>query len=82
MFGAVAAGAAAGGYDSIVDASRAMARLARRRLPADRRRTTPSTTSSTASTSDCTTCFGRGGDDVMRNLKSIQLRVCEAERPT
>ena len=26
--------------------------------------------------------FGRGGDDVMRNLKSIQLRVSEAERPT
>ena len=37
MFGAVAAGAAAGGYDSIVDASRRMAHLERRDLHARRR---------------------------------------------
>ncbi len=57
MFGAVAAGAAAGGYDSIVDAVATRWRISRdETLPADRRRTTPSTTSSTASTSASTTC--------------------------
>ena len=55
MFGAVAAGAALGGYDSIVEASRRMARLgatATRRIPLGRR----CTRSSTASTCTSTTC--------------------------
>jgi L-ribulokinase len=54
MHGAVAAGKAAGGYDSIVEAAQHMARLrdeSTRPTPKPR----PSTTSSTANTSPCTT---------------------------
>jgi L-ribulokinase len=71
MFGAVAAGAALGGYDSIVDASRRMGH--------------PSDTSYEPNPAHQATydalyreyrrlhdLFGRHGDDVMRNLKRIQ----------
>jgi len=74
MFGAVAAGAERGGYDSIVDASRRMARLR------------PETFRPIAAHRDVYDrlyaeylrlhdLFGRGGDDVMRTLKRIQLGV-------
>jgi L-ribulokinase len=79
MFGAVAAGAAAGGYDSIVDASRAMARLADTvyrpdpaahavydRLYAEYVRLHD--------------LFGRGGDDVMKNLRSIRASAGAGHR--
>jgi len=71
MFGAVAAGAGSGGYDSIVDASRRMAHLR------------PETYRPTAAHRDVYDrlyaeyvrlhdLFGRGGDDVMHTLKRIQ----------
>ncbi|MFL5912489.1 MAG: ribulokinase [Gaiellaceae bacterium] len=71
MFGAVAAGAALGGYDSIVDASRRMGRLSD---------TTYEPNHAHAETYDALYAeylrlhdlFGRHGDDVMRNLKRIQ----------
>ncbi len=79
MFAAVAAGAERGGYDSIVDASRAMVRPATqvyRPIPehvatynllyAEYRRLYD--------------LFGRGGDNVMKTLKKIQLDV-SGERP-
>ena len=74
MFGAVAAGAASGGYDTIVDASERMASLGPERyrpepaahavydrLYAEYRRLHD--------------LFGRGGDDVMRTLKATQASV-------
>jgi L-ribulokinase len=71
MFGAVAAGAALGGYDSIVDASRRMAH------PSD---TAYEPNPAHQATYDALyreyrrlhDLFGRHGDDVMRNLKRIQ----------
>jgi len=74
MFGAVAAGAERGGYDSIVDASRHMAHLR------------PDTYRATAAHREAYDrlyaeyvrlhdLFGRGGDDVMRTLKRIQLEA-------
>jgi L-ribulokinase len=76
MFGAVAAGAERGGYDSIVEASRRMARLrpesfrpdpahhaVYNRLYAEYLRLHD--------------LFGRGGDDVMRTLKQIQRESAE-----
>jgi L-ribulokinase len=74
MFGAVAAGAAAGGYDSIVEASRDMAHLgkARYRPDAGRHAVYDELYSEYVRLHDL---FGRGGDDVMKTLKAIQLRV-------
>jgi L-ribulokinase len=77
MFGAVAAGAALGGYDSIVDASRRMARLSE---------TTYEPNPSHQGTYDTLyreylrlhDLFGRHGDDVMRNLKRIQHEAIES----
>jgi L-ribulokinase len=81
MFGAVAAGAAAGGHDSIVDASRRMARLSGvvyRPAPA------------AAAVYEelyreyvrLHDLFGRGGEDVMKNLRSIRASVEARERQT
>ncbi len=74
MFGAVAAGAAAGGYDSIVEASRHMAHLgeARYRPAAEHRSVYDELFREYVRLHDL---FGRGGDDVMRNLKRIQQRA-------
>ena len=58
MFGAVAAGPAAGGYATIEDASRAMARLKDLVYEPDPAATRASTTSCTASTSASTTTSG------------------------
>lgn len=74
MWGAVAAGAAAGGYDSVMDAAKKMARLKDKtykpnaanhavyeKLYAEYRRLHD--------------LFGRGGDAAMKNLKQIKLSV-------
>jgi L-ribulokinase len=77
MFGAVAAGAAAGGYDTIVDASRHMVRPGRETYR-------PSAASHDvydrlyALYVRLHDLFGRGGDDAMRELKQIQLGLAEA----
>jgi L-ribulokinase len=71
MFGAVAAGAERGGYDSIVDASLRMATLRPDvyRPDPDRHATYDRLFAEYVRLHDL---FGRGGDDVMRTLKSIQ----------
>ena len=58
MFGAVAAGGRAGGYDSIFDAAQKMARLKDEGLPAQSGQSGRSTISSTPSTSPCTITSG------------------------
>ena len=71
MFGAVAAGRTAGGYDSIVEAARCMARL---------QPTTYRPNEADAATYDALFAeyralhdyFGRGTNDVMKRLKSIR----------
>jgi L-ribulokinase len=77
MFGAVAAGTASGGYDSIVEASRHMAHLGEARYRPDPRRHAvyDELYGEYVRLHDL---FGRGGDDVMRTLKAIQRRVGEA----
>jgi L-ribulokinase len=74
MFGAVAAGAAAGGYDSIVDASRAMAHLSDRAYRPDsaRHAAYDRLYGEYVRLHDL---FGRGGDDAMKNLRSIKASV-------
>jgi L-ribulokinase len=76
MFGAVAAGAERGGYDSIVDASLRMAGLRPDvyRPDPDRHAIYDRLYAEYVRLHDL---FGRGGDDVMRTLKSIQ----HASRP-
>ena len=74
MFGAVAAGAEAGGYDTIVEASRRMARLGPERYRPD------ATAHAVydrlyAEYVRLHDRFGRGGDDVMRTLKAIEAEV-------
>ncbi|HJX46705.1 MAG TPA: FGGY-family carbohydrate kinase [Gaiellaceae bacterium] len=77
MFGAVAAGAAAGGYDTIVDASRKMAHLSGTTYKpnAAHRETYEALYREYVRLHDL---FGRGGDDVMRRLKRIQLDAARA----
>lgn len=72
MFAAVAAGAAGGGYDSIVDASRRMAHLRPETYrPAGQHRDVYDRLyTEYLRLHDL---FGRGGEDVMRTLKRIQL---------
>ncbi len=81
MFGAVAAGAAAGGYDSIVDASTRMAALARRRFrpDPDHQATYDELHREYVRLHDL---FGRDGTDVMKRLKSIQRRAAAGARAT
>jgi L-ribulokinase len=72
MFGAVAAGAAGGGYNSIVDASRRMA-------PPSGEVFRPALTAAYEQLygeyGRLHDLFGRGGDDVMKNLRSIRASV-------
>jgi L-ribulokinase len=77
MFGAVAAGAALGGHDSIVEASRHMAHLGseRYRPVAASHAMYEELYREYVRLHDL---FGRGGDDVMRNLKELQRRVGSA----
>jgi L-ribulokinase len=79
MFGAVAAGAAAGGYDSIVDASRMMAHLSDEtyRPVADHHAVYDQLYREYVRLHDL---FGRGSDDVMRTLKEIQREALAAPR--
>ena len=79
MFGAVAAGAAGGGYDSIVDAAQLMAHLGeeRYRPVAARHAVYDELYREYIRLHDL---FGRRGDDAMRNLKNIQRRAVEAAR--
>ena len=72
MFGAVAAGAAGGGFDSIVYASQQMAHLSSVCYEPNpvHRETYDALYREYVRLHDL---FGRGGDDVMRRLKSIQL---------
>ena len=74
MFGAVAAGAATGGYDSIVDAATNMAHLRDEVYVPD-----PGRHAAYERLYDeylrLHDLFGRGGDDVMRHLKSIQTEA-------
>jgi L-ribulokinase len=76
MFGAVAAGSAAGGYDSIVDASQRMAHLRPEtyRPVSAHRAVYDRLYAEYARLHDL---FGRHGDDVMRNLKQIQREATE-----
>ncbi len=71
LFGAVAAGVEAGGYDSIVDASRAMAHPSGEVYRPDpaRHAVYDRLYAEYVRLHDL---FGRGGDDVMKTLKSIQ----------
>jgi len=71
MFGAVAAGAAAGGYDSIVEAASRMARLGEEtyRPNGDAHTVYERLYQEYLRLHDL---FGRGGDDVMRSLRSIR----------
>jgi L-ribulokinase len=77
MFGAVAAGAAGGGYDSIVEASRHMARPSEESYVPDasRQAAYEPLYREYLGLHDL---FGRGGNDVMRRLKRIQLAAVEA----
>jgi L-ribulokinase len=77
MFGAVAAGAGQGGYDSILDASRKMAHLGPDRYrPTDAHRAVyDELYREYVRLHDL---FGRGGDDVMRTLKAVQRTASEA----
>ena len=79
IFGAVAAGAAAGGYDSIVDASRNMGRLSNESYTPDpgRRATYDLLFREYLTLHDL---FGRGGENVMRRLKRIQLATVAMDR--
>jgi L-ribulokinase len=81
MYGAVAAGAAAGGYDSIADAAAAMVRPHVRTYRPD-----PSARQTyDALFRDYLTLhdeFGRGGNDVMRRLRALRARQTrEASAP-
>jgi L-ribulokinase len=79
MFGAVAAGAGQGGYDSILDASRQMAHLGPDRYrPTDAHRAVyDELYREYVRLHDL---FGRGGDDVMRTLKAVQRTAGESTR--
>jgi L-ribulokinase len=81
MFGAVAAGSSAGGYDSITDAAAEMARLRDEvyRPNIAHRAVYDELYAEYRSLHDL---FGRGGNDVMKRLKRIRSRVTESAAPT
>ncbi len=74
MFGAVAAGAAAGGHDTIIDAAAAMARLREERYEPnpDHRGVYDELYAAYRELHDH---FGRGGSNVMKDLKAIRARA-------
>jgi L-ribulokinase len=80
MFGAVAAGAAGGGYDSIVDAAERMARL-----KSESYEPNPDAVAVYdelfADYRTLHDTFGRGDNDVMKRLKSIRGRVLAEGQP-
>ena len=75
MFGAVAAGAAAGGYDDIVDAADEDGAPEAGGLPSRTRRRTPSTERLYAEYMRLHDYFGRGENDVMKTLHAIRDEV-------
>jgi L-ribulokinase len=78
MFGAVAAGAAEGGYDTIVEAAERMARLKEEtfRPDAAHRAVYDELYAEYRRLHDY---FGAGGNDVMKSLKAIRARTLSAE---
>lgn len=74
MFGAVAAGRAAGGYDSIFEASRRMARLKDETFKPDleNKKVYDQLYAEYVRLHDY---FGRGGNDVMKRLKRIKAEI-------
>jgi L-ribulokinase len=76
MFGAVAAGAGLGGFDSIAEASRRMARLGPERYVPN-----PANTAVYdelyAEYLRLHDLFGRGGNDAMKRLRAIQRAAIE-----
>jgi L-ribulokinase len=74
MFGAVAAGAAAGGHDSIIDAAAAMARLRDERYEPnpDHRGVYDELYAAYRELHDH---YGRGGSNVMKDLKAIRAQA-------
>ena len=77
MFGAVAAGKAAGGYDSIYDASQLMAHLREENyIPnSENKRVYDQLFAEYLILHDT---FGRGGNDVMKRLKALRTKVISA----
>ena len=80
MFGAVAAGSAAGGYDSIVDAAARMARLKDETFRPDpgARAAYDALYAEYVRLHDA---FGRGGNGTMKALRSIRARALRAGAP-
>jgi L-ribulokinase len=79
MFGAVAAGKAAGGYDSIYDAAKVMAQLKDETYvpnPENQKAYEPLY----AEYVILHDFFGRGGNDVMKRLKEIRLRSRQLQK--
>ena len=74
MFGAVAAGSSAGGYDSIVDASKAMSKL-RDEVYVPRTEHKKIYDRLYAEYLALHDYFGRGGNDVMNRLKPLKAEV-------
>lgn len=74
MWGAVAAGAAAGGYNDITEAAKHMARLEETTFK-PKRRNRPVYEKLFAEYERLHDLFGRGKDPVMKNLKDIKLSV-------
>ena len=74
MWGAVAAGSEAGGYDTVHDAAEKMARIKDTSYKPDPK-THAKYQKLFAEYERLHDLFGRGGDDVMKNLKSIKLSV-------
>ncbi len=74
MWGAVAAGTAAGGYDNITDAAASMARLRDESFKPNRENHAMYE-KLFAEYERLHDLFGRGADDVMKNLKEIKLAV-------
>ena len=79
MFGAVAAGADAGGYDTIDDAAQRDGPPQGRGLRARSRRTRRSTTCSTREYVRLHDYFGRGENDVMKTLEEPATPGAQAE---
>jgi len=74
MWGAVAAGAKAGGYDNVTDAAAKMARL-RDEVYTPNPEAHAMYEKLFAEYERLHDLFGRGGDDVMKNLKDIKLSI-------
>ena len=74
MWGAVAAGKAAGGYDNVIDAAKNMARL-RKEVYRPNKANHEMYEKLYAEYLRLHDLFGRGGDNVMKNLKAIKRSV-------